>query len=263
MMQSERRQFLLEQLLALKTADPTFKGDIQIPQNMGLQRQLLRTLMNEFAISQLSKQFEIVHDEYLSTLIKENGITDVSNLISLKQDLYLWKGDVTTLKCDAIVCPANSKLKGLRYPQKNKIDNAIHAFAGMRLKEDCEKLLNKLNGNVAMGQSVMTSAYNLPAKWILHTVCAIYNKQLSEQDSIDFANCHKNCLAQATHHRLKHIAFGLLDCIQHRSSKLKLARIAINAILNYKKTTNNPIKVVLCATNESDYEIFYQILSNI
>jgi len=263
MMQSERRQFLLEQLLVLKASNPTLKTDIQIPKNMGLQRQLLRTLMNEFAISQLSKQFEIVHNDYLSTLIAENGITDVNQLIALKQDLFLWKGDLTTLKCDAVVCPADSKLKGLLYPQKNKIDNSIHAFAGMRLKEDCDKLLNTFDKQLPMGQSVMTSAYNLPSKWILHTLCPVIKKQLSDQDAIDFASCHKNCLILATHHRLKHVAFGLLDCIEHRSAKIKLARIAINTIMHYKKTTNSPIKVVLCASNESDYEIFYQILSTI
>ncbi|MBR5250454.1 MAG: macro domain-containing protein, partial [Clostridia bacterium] len=194
MMQSERRLFLLEQLIALKTSNSTPKQDIQIPKNMGLQRQLLRTLMNEFDLKHFSQQFKIVHDEYLSTLIKEKGITDVSHLTELKQDLYLWKGDITTLMCDAIVCPTDSKLNGLLYPQKNKIDNSIHAFAGMKLKADCDKLLGKFDKQVPMSQSVMTCAYNLPSKWILHTVCPTIKKQLSEQDSIDFANCHKNCL---------------------------------------------------------------------
>lgn len=261
MTQLERRLFLIRRLIEQSNKNCVTFKEIKIPKNTGLQRQLLRTLLKDVAPDQLSSQVNIVLNEYLCALIAENGITDASTLTEIKKDIYLWKGDITTLKCDAIVCPTDATLKGLLYPQKNEIDNSIHAFAGMELLNDLNQLLNKFGGKVPIGNCVMTNAYNLPSKWILHTVCPTVKTQLTEVDAISFANCHKNCLAQATQHHLKYLALGLLDCIENRSSKLKLAKVAVDTILNYKQKTNSPVKVVICASIESDYEIFYQLLT--
>lgn len=120
MTQAERRMFLIKQLLL---ENPEYK--LQIPESEKQQKQLLRSLFNIRMPKPLSQQFLEVQDAYLKQEIKNKGITDYRDLTPVEKGIYLWQGDITTLKCDAIVNAANSSMLGCFVPCHGCIDNAI------------------------------------------------------------------------------------------------------------------------------------------
>ena len=127
MKQSERRIFLIKSLLQERTE----YRDISISADTEQQKQLLRALMNVRAPQPIGTEFLRIQDEYLQYEIAAKGITDVAELTPVQQGIYLWQGDITTLKCDAVVNAANSGMTGCYIPNHRCIDNAIHTFAGM------------------------------------------------------------------------------------------------------------------------------------
>ena len=140
MKQSERRIFLIKSLLQERTE----YRDISISADTEQQKQLLRALMNVRAPQQIGTEFLRIQDEYLKYEIAAKGITDVAELTPVQQGIYLWQGDITTLKCDAVVNAANSGMTGCYIPNHRCIDNAIHTFAGMQLRLICDNLMEVL-----------------------------------------------------------------------------------------------------------------------
>lgn len=129
MNQRERRQFLIQSLLRER---PQYRK-MEIPADEDEQRQLLRGLMNVRAPQRIGPDFLQVQDDYLQDETAAKGITDLADLTPVQPGLYLWQGDITTLKCDAIVNAANSGMTGCYVPNHRCTDNAIHTFAGVEL----------------------------------------------------------------------------------------------------------------------------------
>lgn len=125
MTQAERRVFLIRYLLAER------QETAEIPMAAEKQRLLLRGLMNVRPPREIGADFLTVQNEYLRTEREAAGITDADTLTPLRPGLYLWQGDITTLRCDAIVNAANSGMTGCYVPNHRCIDNAIHTFAGV------------------------------------------------------------------------------------------------------------------------------------
>ena len=165
MNQRERRQFLIQSLLRER---PQYRK-MEIPADEDEQRQLLRGLMNVRAPQRIGADFLQVQDAYLQSETAAKGITDITGLVPVKPGLYIWQGDITTLKCDAIVNAANSGLTGCYIPNYRCIDNAIHTYAGVELRLACEELMEKQGYPEPTGQAKMTPAFNLPCRYVLHT----------------------------------------------------------------------------------------------
>ena len=108
MKQRERRQFLIRALIA---EQPRYRG-IEIPENADEQKMLLRSLMNVRMPGKINEDFLAIQDEYLQEAAKEKGITDIAELEPAEEGIFLWQGDITTLRCDAIVNAANSGMPG-------------------------------------------------------------------------------------------------------------------------------------------------------
>ncbi|MBR1534477.1 MAG: protein in Tap1-dppD intergenic region [Ruminococcus sp.] len=121
MNQSERRLYLINAML---DESPRY-GGIEIPKDTNEQKQLLRSLMNVRMPAPISEEFLRIQDEYLRQAIAEKGITELSDLTEIEKDIYLWQGDITTIKCGAIVNAANSQMLGCFSPCHGCIDNAI------------------------------------------------------------------------------------------------------------------------------------------
>ena len=138
MNQNERIDYLINYLK--EEANDNYFNNFQID-NMEDKRILLRSLMNIREPKEITDEFIKIQDEYLKERIKENGITDINDLIPMQDDLYLWKGDITTLRCDGIVNAANSGLLGCFIPCHKCIDNCIHTYAGVQLRNECAKLI--------------------------------------------------------------------------------------------------------------------------
>ncbi len=200
-------------------------------------------------------------EEFLT--LQDKSLTDISNLFPIYQDIYIWKGDITTLICDAIVNSANSEFLGCFRPNHRCIDNDIHTFAGVQLRAECAKIMKDQGHQEPLGKAKITSAYNLPCKYILHTVGpAVYGK-VTETHMQKLAECYRSCLKLADEKGLESIAFCCISTGVFRFSNDLAARIVIKTVLEYKEETNNKIKMLFNIFKDIDYEIYEELLTTI
>ncbi len=158
---------------------------------------LFRALVNVREPKPISDEFLAEQDILLKSIIAENGITDVDNLRPIRNNLYIWHGDITTLKVGAIVNAANSGMRGCFVPSHACIDNAIHTFAGVQLRLECDAIMQEQRHPEPTGQAKITSAYNLPSKYILHTVGPIITGVFTQMDCDLLSACYRSCLELA------------------------------------------------------------------
>lgn len=174
MNQSEKREYLIRALLRER------QEDMGIPSGEAQQRLLLRGLMNVRPPRRIGREFLDVQDAYLQQATAEKGITDENELSPIQPGLYLWQGDITTLRCDAIVNAANSGLTGCYVPNHRCIDNAIHTYAGTQLRLVCEALMARQGCPDPTGRAKLTPGFNLPCKYVLHTVGPIVGDHVTQ-----------------------------------------------------------------------------------
>lgn len=142
-------------------------------------RRVYRALVNIRPPIKASDEFSALQDEYLREELRRKGVTAVAELTPISDGIYLWRGDITTLECDGIVNAANSQLLGCFCPNHGCIDNAIHTFAGVRLRSECAEIMKKQGCEEATGKAKLTLGYNLPCKYVLHTVGPIVSGGLT------------------------------------------------------------------------------------
>ena len=106
----------------------------------------------------LSREFLKIQDEYLKEETEKKGITELADLTPVEQGIYLWQGDITTLRCDAIVNAANSGMTGCYAPNHKCIDNCIHTFAGAQLRYECAQMMKAQGHEEPTGQAKITAA---------------------------------------------------------------------------------------------------------
>ena len=256
MTQTEKRQYLIAELLK---EQPEY-SNIIIPNDTTEQKKLLRALFNVRLPLPISDEFLEVQDEYLQEEIAQKGITSIDDLESIKTHNYLWQGDITTLKCDAIVNAANSKMLGCFCPNHGCIDNAIHTFSGVQLRLKCAEIMQKQGKSEETGKAKITPAYNLPCKYILHTVGPIVTGELTDMDCELLRSCYRSCLALADEYKLNSVAFCCISTGEFHFPNDKGAKIAIETVGEYKKLTNSKIKVIFNVFKNSDYEIYREYL---
>ena len=222
-----------------------------------------RALVNVRPPIPASEEFLNLQDKYLQQEIQKKGITDIADLQPLQRDIYLWKGDITTLKCDGIVNAANSKMLGCFCPNHGCIDNAIHTYAGIQLRSECAEIMKKQGHDEPTGTAKITKAYNLPCKYILHTVGPVVYGKLTEQNKTDLANCYRACLTLADKNGLNSLAFCCISTGEFRFPNEIAAQIAVRTVREYKAQTNSKIKVIFNVFKENDYAIYKRILDSI
>ena len=256
MTQADCRRFLIEALLA----EDEQLQEISIPAQSDEQRRLLRALMNVRPPAPIADDVLQVQDEYLREETFQKGVTDFATLTPIRPDIYLWQGDITTLKCDAIVNAANNQMLGCFCPNHGCIDNAIHTFAGVQLRLACAELMAKQGHDEPTGQAKITPAFNLPCRYVLHTVGPIVGGRLTERDCELLRSCYRSCLALADEKQLESIAFCCISTGEFRFPNERAAEIAIQAVKDYKKETKSGIKVIFDVWKNKDYEIYTRLL---
>jgi len=256
MTQEERREYLIRELLK---EQPLYQ-DMALPENDDDRKKLLRSLFNIRMPKAASREFLEVQDAYLQTATAEKGITDIAELKPVQKDIYLWKGDITTLRCDGTVNAANSQMLGCFCPCHGCIDNAIHTYAGIQLRAACSELMSKQNHEEPAGQAKITAAYNLPCKYVLHTVGPIVDKRLTKKDMKQLASCYRSCLELAEKNSLKSIAFCCISTGEFHFPNDKAAEIAVHTVKEYKQQTNSNIEVIFNVFKQVDYEIYQNLL---
>lgn len=256
MTQEERRLYLINELIK----ENSRYSDIVIPNNEVEQKALLRGLMNVRMPNEISKEFLKIQDEYLKEECKSKGITDLEDLEPIQNDIYLWQGDITTLKCDGIVNACNCDLLGCFYPNHKCIDNAIHTFSGIQLRLACNEIMVKQGHKEETGTAKITLAFNLPCKYVIHTVGPIVRDKLTEKDCDLLKSCYISSLEIAEKNHLNSIAFCCISTGKFRFPTDKASEIAINTVKEYKEKTHSKIKVIFNVFKDKDYEIYRRLL---
>lgn len=251
--QKGRREYLIKYLLK----ESGYKNEL--PKNEEDGKRLLRALFNVREPKILPQEVLTVQDEYLKAEIEKKGITDAKDLLYIG-DMAVWKGDITTLKIDGIVNAANSDMLGCFAPCHGCIDNAIHTFAGVQLRNECAKIMEKQGKKEPTGGAKITGGYNLPAKYVLHTVGPIIYGNVEKKDEEALASCYRSCLALADKNGLKSIAFCCISTGEFRFPNERAAEIAVKTVKEYKQGTKSNIKIVFNVFKEIDYEIYKRLL---
>ena len=256
MNQAQRRLFLIQSLLKEKTE----YRDIDIPAEPESQRQLLRGLMNIRAPQRIEADFLKMQDAYLQDETAAKGITDAADLTPIQPGRYLWQGDITTLKCDAIVNAANSGMTGCYIPNHRCIDNAIHTFAGVELRLACAELMEQQGYPEPTGQAKITPAFNLPCRYVLHTVGPIISGRVTKADKELLASCYHSCLEQAAENGLESVAFCCISTGEFHFPNEQAAEIAVRTVKEFYKKQTSVKKVIFNVFKDLDKEIYARLL---
>lgn len=212
----------------------------------------------------LPEDFYIVQAEVLKSITEKKGITDVSDLPSAELDprLVLWQGDITTLRTDAIVNAANSQMLGCFLPLHGCIDNIIHTMAGVELREKCYQIMKAQGHEEPTGGAKITPGYNLPARYVIHTVGPIVSGWLTGKDKEELASCYRSVLSLASDHQLKSVAFCCISTGVFHFPQDKAAEIAVHTtscwLDAHPKTTVR--RVIFNVFKDSDRDIYRKIL---
>ena len=256
MNQSEKRLFLIQSLLNERHSCQ----EQIIPADSERQKILLRGLMNVRRPMDIGTDFLQVQDEYLQAETSAKGVTDIADLTPVQPGLYLWQGDITTLKCDAIVNAANSGMTGCYVPNHRCIDNAIHTFAGVELRLACEELMEQQGYPEPTGQAKITPAFNLPCQYVLHTVGPIINGCVTQEDKELLASCYRSCLELAAENSLESVAFCCVSTGEFHFPNELAAEIAVETVRDFLKKQTSVKKVILNVFKDLDKAIYEKLL---
>lgn len=256
MNQSERRRYLIEGLLRER---PGY-AKIKIPSDGSEQRTLLRSLMNIRMPGFIDEEFLKVQDEYLRQTNEEKGNVTISDMNEIQPEIYIWKGDITRLKVGAIVNAANSGMTGCYQPCHNCIDNCIHTYAGIQLRNACAKIMEEQGHEEPAGQAKVTPAYNLPCDYVIHTVGPIVEGKLTKRHKELLESCYRSCLALADKKGVDSIAFCCISTGVFMFPNKQAAEIAVDTVKKYKMENNSGIKVIFNVFKDQDEAIYYRLL---
>ena len=255
MTQSQRRSYLIEKLLQERRE---YMG-VSLPTEEE-QRRLLRGLMNLRPPAPVSGEFLQVQDAYFQERLKERGVTKLEALTPVQPGLYLWQGDITTLEVDAIVNAANSGMTGCYVPCHGCIDNAIHTYAGMQLRLECAEIMRKQGHEEETGHAKITGGYNLPCRYVLHTVGPIVSGTLTKEHEQQLASCYRSCLDLAAENNCESLAFCCISTGEFHFPNEKAAEIAVETVKQWQARHPQQLEVIFNVFKDSDREIYEQLL---
>ena len=256
MTQTESRKYLIEALLS----EQKRRRAAPVPTDAEEQKTLLRSLMNVREPGEIGADFLRVQDEYLQMRLRERGVVELESLKPVRDGLYLWQGDITRLKCGAIVNAANSGMTGCYLPCHACIDNCIHTYAGVQLRRDCGEIMERQGFPEPTGQAKLTKAYNLPCDYVLHTVGPIVEEALTAEHCSLLASCYRSCLNLAAENGIESVAFCCISTGVFGFPKQEAAEIAIQTVEAWKRETGSRMKVIFNVFGDTDLQIYRALL---
>ena len=254
MTQDERRRFLLEFLLRERGETMALPGDETA------QRRLLRALCNVREPVPAPADFLAVQDAYLQEETRRKGVTDAARIPEAEPGIRLWRGDITTLRCDAIVNAANSALLGCFVPCHGCIDNAIHTYAGVQLRLACAELMAAQGHPEPTGRAKITPAFNLPSRYVLHTVGHIVRNRPTARDEALLAACYRSCLALAAAHGARSVAFCCISTGEFHFPNDLAAQIAVDTVSAWQRNHPQAPAVVFNVFKDEDRALYEALL---
>ena len=257
-----------------------FKKDSVEYKNMevtkGDRKRILRSLMNIRMPKSIPSNILDIQDDYLQEEAREKGIVSLDEIPTIREasqsnneyadKISIWQGDITRLEVDAIVNAANSQMLGCFVPCHKCIDNAIHSAAGVELREACNQYIRKMSTKnrryeEPTGSSMITSAYNLPCKYVIHTVGPIVENALTDDLRKTLQSCYESCLRIALENGVRSIAFCCISTGEFHFSNDEAAKIAVETVSTFLKENASRIdRVIFNVFKNLDKEIYKQIL---
>ena len=260
--QEERLDYLVEQF----KADSDEYKDLQTPKDIEGKKRILRALVNVRMPRKMDESILTVQDEYLQERIRENGIVELSDIPIIRDGLSIWQGDITRLAVDAIVNAANSRMLGCFVPMHTCIDNCIHTFAGVQLRAECSRQMNQLR--IRYGRDyeqptavpMLTDAYNLPAKRIIHIVGPIVQYKLTSALEKDLADCYRNTLDMCKENGLKSVAFCCISTGVFHFPNNRAAETAVSTVEKWIADNPGVIERVIFNVFKDEDKKYYEEL---
>ena len=260
--QDQRLDYLVE---AFKADSGEYK-DLQTPADAEGKRRVLRSLMNIRMPRELPDSVLEVQDEYLTERAEDKGIVRLSDIPVIRDGLSIWQGDITRLKVDAIVNAANSQMMGCFVPMHTCIDNCIHTFAGVQLRAECNRQMNALRGKFGRDYEqptavpMLTDAYNLPAKKVIHIVGPIVQGRLTSALEKDLADCYRNVLDMCLENGLKSVAFCCISTGVFHFPNRKAAEIAVGTVKEWLAAHPETMERVIFNVFKDEDRTYYEEL---
>lgn len=255
MEQSEKLLYLIKYLLR---ENPRYAG-IEIPDDEHDRFNLYRSLVNIRPAAKADAEFLNTEDAYLREASQNKGITDIADLEPVEKGIYLWQGDITSLKCGAIVNAANSGMTGCYQPCHGCIDNCIHTYAGTRLRYKCNQIMLAQGYAEPTGKAKITPAYNLPCDYVIHTVGPIVQGALTNRHCALLESSYRSCLGIAAANEIESIAFCCISTGVFGFPQREAAQIAVKTVREFQKEHN--IKVIFNVFKDYDREIYEELLA--
>lgn len=239
--------------------------EVRVPAEPRAQWDMFRALVNTRPPASAAAEFLALQDELLRDIIAWRGITDAREVPAAARDgrLALWRGDITTLRADAIVNAANAQMLGCFVPGHRCIDNAIHTFAGVQLRLACDRLMRGQGHSEPTGTAKVTEAFNLPSERIIHTVGPIVSGALSGADRAALAACYRSCLEAAGSAGCKTIAFCCISTGVFGFPQDEAAAIAVDTVVSWLDGHPDASleRVVFDVFSDRDLELYQELLA--
>jgi O-acetyl-ADP-ribose deacetylase (regulator of RNase III) len=259
MTQDQRLDYLVEEF---KTDSVQYEN-LQTPGDTEGKRRILRSLMNVRMPRQMPESILAVQDEYLQGRAEEKGIVRLSDIPVIKDGMSIWQGDITRLAVDAIVNAANSQMLGCFVPMHTCIDNCIHTFAGVQLRAECARQMQELR--ILYGSDyeqptagpMLTDAYNLPAKKVIHIVGPIVQTCLTPELEKDLTDCYWNVLEMCAENDLRSVAFCCISTGVFHFPNDRAAEIAVRTVKEWLSANPGKMdRVIFNVFKEEDREYY-------
>ena len=245
--QTSQARRLLQLVEAFKADSGAYAG-LETPRDAAGQRQLLRALMNVRPPRPMGEAVLRIQDEYLTALVREKGVVtpvdiptaaEQGSKIAHAENISLWQGDITRLGVDAIVNAANSQMLGCFVPLHACIDNCIHTYAGVQLRQECARQMDALREKYGPDYEqptavpLLTDGFALPAKKVAHIVGPIVTGPLTKAHETDLGACYGNTLDLCAENGLRTVAFCCISTGVFRFPNRRAAKIALEAVLSW------------------------------
>ena len=262
MTQNGRLDFLVEEF----KADSVQYKDLQTPEDTEGKRRILRSLMNIRMPRKMDKAVLAVQDEYLQERIRENGIVELADIPIIRDRMSIWQGDITRLAVDAIVNAANSQMLGCFVPMHTCIDNCIHTFAGVQLRAECARQMEQLKSRYGRDYEqptalpMLTDAYNLPARKVIHIVGPIVQGRLTTSLENDLAACYRNTLDMCLENGLKSVAFCCISTGVFHFPNKRAAEIAVQTVTGWLSEHPGGMERVIFNVFKDEDKAYYEQL---
>ena len=249
MAQQSTQDERLDQLISDFKAETVEYRNMPVPDDREGKRRILRSLMNVRMPRKTAERTLLIQDEYLTERAAERGVVQLEDIPTLAEaygielpfadKLSLWQGDITRLAVDAIVNAANSQMLGCFIPMHSCIDNCIHSFAGVQLRAECKEKMDELRARYGSDYEqptavpMLTDAYNLPAKKVIHIVGPIVEGRLTEEHKRQLAACYRNTLELCAANSLRTVAFCCISTGVFHFPAERAAEIAVQTVTEW------------------------------